>query len=311
MDHLHSLRVFCRVIDTQGFAAAAREMNLSPSVVTRLINKLEAHVGARLINRTTRRLGLTEAGEAYLEQVRRILAELDQAEASVRSASHSLSGHLKVLAPAAFAAYQLAPLLIGFRQRYPLLTIGLSAPGPVEAMDESFDVSLITARGDTMEDAEFVARRLARSHMILCASPTYLARHGRPGAPDELHKHEVLMGPQSQSMTLHADGGTGAGKPFEFAAQHSPLSTVQMDISMAATTAGLGISAMPSYAAAQAIAERRLERVLPGWHLFQISVFAAIPSRKYVQAKTRAFLDFLFEVFPDDDRDPWLAGRAR
>ena len=312
MDRLHSLQVFCRVIDRQGFAAAAREMNLSPSVVTRLINDLEAHVGARLINRTTRRLVLTEAGESYLEQVRRILGELEEAENSVRSASHSLSGHLKVLAPSAFATHQLAPLLVGFRRRYPKLTVGLSAPGPVESLDESFDVSLITARGDSIDGGEFVARRLARSHLILCASPSYLARHGRPAVPEELRDHDVMVSPLTETMTLLPDRSAPEGtKPFQFVPLNAPLSTAQMDITMSATTAGLCIAGMPSYAAAQAIAERRLERVLPGWHLFQISVFAAMPSRKYLPAKTRAFLDFLFEVFPDDDRDPWLAGAAR
>ena len=309
MDRLHSLQAFCKVIDLQGFAAAARDMGLSPSVVTRLINDLEAHVGARLINRTTRKLVLTEAGESYLEQVRRALADLEEAEASVRSSSQTLSGHLKVLAPSAFATHQLAPLLIGFRRRYPKLTVGLSAPGPVESLDESFDVSLITSRGAV--EGEFVARRLARSHMILCASPSYLARHGRPAEPQDLHEHEVIATPLAQDMTLHPDRGSPAGSaPYQLSLQNPPLSTTHMDIALSATTSGLCISAMPSYAAAQSIAERRLERVLPGWHLFEISVFAAIPSRKYVPAKTRAFLDFLFEVFPDDDSDPWLTGRA-
>ncbi|WP_077037812.1 LysR family transcriptional regulator [Pelomonas sp. KK5] len=310
MDRLHSLQVFCRVIDRQGFAAAAREMNLSPSVVTRLINDLEAHVGARLINRTTRRLVLTEAGEEYLEQVRRILSDLEEAEASVRSASRSLSGHLKVLAPPAFATYQLAPLLTGFRRRYPKLTVGLSAPGPVESLDEGFDVSLITARGDSIESGDFVARRLARAHVVLCASPAYLARHGRPTAPEQLRdEHEMLTAPLAQDLTLHPDRGMPPElKPYTFTPLHSPLATSQMEVTMAATIAGLCIAAMPSYAVAQAITERRLERVLPGWHVFQMAIYAAMPSRKYLPAKTRAFIDFLLEVFPDDDRDPWLAG---
>lgn len=305
MDRLNSLQAFCRVIDLQGFSAAAREMGLSPSVVTRLINDLEAHIGARLINRTTRKLALTEAGEAYLEQVRRVLADLEEAETSVRSSSHSLSGHLKVLTAPAFAAHQLAPLLVGFRRRYPKLTVGLSAPGPVESLDESFDVSIITSRGPI--DGEFVARRLARSHLILCASPGYLARHGRPAEPQELHQHEVMVTPLAKDMVLLPDRGSPPGRqPVQFTPMNAPLSTVNTDIALSATAAGLGISAMPSYAVAQAIAERRLERVLPGWHLSELQVFAAMPSRKYVPAKTRALLDFLLEVFPDDDCDPWL-----
>jgi len=309
MDRLHSLQVFCRVIDRQGFAAAARDMGLSPSVVTRLISDLEAHVGARLINRTTRKLVLTEAGEAYLERVRRVLADLEEAEASVRSSSHELSGHLKVLAPPAFAAHQLAPLLIGFRRRYPNITVNLSSPGVVEALDENFDVSIVTSRGGPV-DGEFVARRLARSFMILCASPSYLARHGRPAAPAELVEHEVVGALLERELTLHPDRGAPSGtEPVHLARLNSPLSTAHMDITLSATLSGLCIASMPSYAAAQAIAERRLERVLPGWHVFEIAVYAAMPSRKYVPAKTRAFLDFLLEVFPDDDSDPWLAGR--
>lgn len=310
MDRLHSLQVFCRVIDRQGFAAAARDLGLSPSIVTRLINDLEAHVGARLINRTTRRLVLTEAGESYLEQVRRILGDLADADASVRSTSQALAGHLKVLAAPAFAAHQLAPLLIGFRRRYPKLTVSLSSPGLVESLDENFDISLITSRGALVE-GEFVARRLARSHMILCASPGYLARHGRPSGPENLSEHEVMIGPLADDMLLQPDRGSPPGRqPFQFRPLNPPLSTGHMDVALSATLSGLGIASMPSYAAAQAIAERRLERVLPGWHLFEIAVYAAMPSRKYVPAKTRAFLDYLFEVFPDDDSDPWLSGRA-
>ncbi|MBV8501233.1 MAG: LysR family transcriptional regulator [Paucibacter sp.] len=310
MDRLHSLQVFCRVIDQQGFAAAARDLGLSPSIVTRLINDLEAHVGARLINRTTRRLVLTEAGEAYLEQVRRILADLADADASVRSTSHSLSGHLRVLAPPAFAAHLLAPLLIGFRRRYPKLTVNLASRGPVESLDESFDVSLITARG-ALEEGEFVARRLACSHIVLCASPGYLARHGRPHSPVELHEHEVMSSPLAEEMRLLPDRGSPPGRQaFQFKPLNPPLCTANMDVALSAAESGLCIASLPSYAVAQGIAERRLERVLPGWHLFEIAVFAAIPSRKYVPAKTRAFLDYLFEVFPDDDSDPWLSGRA-
>jgi DNA-binding transcriptional LysR family regulator len=308
MDHLHSLKVFCRVIDSQGFAAAARDMDLSPSVVTRLINKLEAHVGARLINRTTRKLVLTEAGESYLEQVRRILADLEEAEASVRSSSRSLSGHLKVLAPSAFATHQLAPLLVGFRRRYPKLTVSLSAPGLVESLDENFDVSIIVSRGGPAE-GDIVARRLARAHMILCASPTYLARQGRPARPEDLAEHEVMSTTLVGETLLHPDRGL-PGKPFQFTPLNPPLATSHMDIALAAASGGLCIAPMPSYAAAQSFAERRLERVLPGWHLFEITVYAAMPSRKYVPAKTRAFLDHLFEAFPDDNNDPWLPGRG-
>lgn len=308
MDRLHSMQVFCRVIDCQGFAAAARDLNLSPSVVTRLVADLEAHLGARLLNRTTRRLVLTDAGELYLGQVRRILADIQEAEASVRTAATSLRGHLKVLASPAFAAHQLARHLVGFRQRHPGLTIALAAPGMVETLDESFDLSLITT-GEAPLDGPFVARRLACSRVILCATPAYMAQHGRPSRPQDLGRHELMVPDEVREITLRPDPlaqGAAATESFTLSSQQAPLSTTHMDMAYAAALAGLGVAVLPSYVVANALADGRLERVLPGWYFFKVMIYAAMPTRKHVPAKTRAFLDYLLEVFDGSERDPWL-----
>src|SRR6202008_4812079 len=135
MDQLKAMRVFARVIDEGSFAKAARSLALAPAVVTRLVAELEEHLGARLINRTTRRLALTDIGEAYLERVRQILTEVEEAEALASTASSEPRGHLRVLAPPAFAVHQLAKHLPRFHAMYPRITIELSAPGPVETMD--------------------------------------------------------------------------------------------------------------------------------------------------------------------------------
>ncbi|MDO9003154.1 MAG: LysR family transcriptional regulator [Aquabacterium sp.] len=314
MDRLQSMQIFCRVIDLNGFAAAARDLNLSPSVVTRLINELEEHLGSRLINRTTRKLVLTEAGERYLEQVRRILADVAQVEAEVGSDAAEPRGVLKVLAPPAFAAHQLAPILPRFRALYPRIAIDLSAPGMVETLDENFDVSIIAAQGKPL-DGSFVARRLASSTVVLCASPGYLNQHGRPTHPQELLRHDMLSPKRPCELTFYPepDGQADGSRPqpLTLSLPSPTLSTGHLDTTLHATVAGLGIGGFPSYVIAQALAQGTLERVLPQWRLFEMGIYAAIPSRRHLPAKTRAFFDFLVSTFGGEERDPWLGkGKA-
>ncbi|RZL03622.1 MAG: LysR family transcriptional regulator [Rubrivivax sp.] len=313
MDRLQSMQIFCRVIDLNGFAAAARDLDLSPSVITRLINELEEHLGSRLINRTTRKLVLTEAGERYLEHVRRILADVAQVEAEVGSDTAEPRGLLKVLAPPAFASRQLAPVLPRFRTQYPHISIDLSAPGMVETLDENFDVSIIGIRGKPL-DGNFVARQLAHSTVVLCASPDYLARRGKPALPVDLLQHDMLSPklpceltfyPTSDGEALPQDGLKSVSVPLNLS---SPvLSTSHLDTSYAAVLAGLGIGGFPSYVIGQALMQGTLVRVLPQWQLFQLGIYAAIPSRRHLPARTRAFLDFLVNTFGGHvDMDPWL-----
>ncbi len=179
MDKLNAMRVFTQVIDEAGFAAAARRLNLSPPAVTRLVAELEEHLGTRLINRTTRRIALTDAGAAYLERARQILLDVAEAEAQANlvdgrsGRSPARAGATCVRRPPAGQAPA------GVPRPVPAVTIELVVPGPVETVDEGFDLSIImVARGGL--DGDFVARRLARTEVVLCASPDYLDRRGRP-----------------------------------------------------------------------------------------------------------------------------------
>jgi DNA-binding transcriptional LysR family regulator len=308
MDRLHSMRAFSRVIERGSFAGAARELNLSPAVVTRLVADLEEHLGARLINRTTRRLSLTDTGELYLERVRQILTEIDEAEALASAATSEPRGHLRVLCPPAFAVHQIAKHLPKFRAMYPRVTLELSAPGPVETVDENFDVTILT-EGRRPLDGSFVARRLARSEVILCASPEYLDRHGRPKHPDELEGHENMVPPFLRELTFHL-GAWGdddpPGESVTLVPERSALSTTHTDTMYAAALAGLGITGLPSFVAEDALMEHALERVLPQWHLLATTMYAGMPTRKHVPARTRVFVDFLVATFGGEDRDPWL-----
>ena len=308
MDRLHSMRVFSRVIEQGSFAGAARDLNLSPAVVTRLVADLEEHLGARLINRTTRRLSLTDTGENYLERVRHILTEVEEAEALATAATSEPRGHLRVLCSPAFAVHQIAKILPKFRSLYPRVTLELSVPGPVETVDENFDVSIIT-EGRRPLDGSFVARRLARSEVIACASPEYLDKHGRPQHPRDLAKHEAMVPNFLHELTFHAVNWAGEDAAAESVTLPMPrpaLSTIHTDTMYAAALAGMGITGLPSFVAEDALLENALERVLPQWHMLTTTLYAGMPTRKHVPARTRAFVDFLVQTFGGEDRDPWL-----
>jgi DNA-binding transcriptional LysR family regulator len=308
MDRLHSMRVFARVIEQGSFARAARELNLSPAVVTRLVADLEEHLGARLINRTTRRLSLTDTGELYLERVRHILTEVEEAEALATAATSNPRGHLRVLCPPAFAVHQIAKHLPKFRALYPRVTLELSVPGVVETVDENFDVTILT-EGRRPLDGSFVARRLARSEVIACASPEYLDQRGRPQHPRDLATHDSMVPSFLREVIWHRGLGgedEAQSESFTLVPTRSALSTVHTDTMYAAALAGLGITGLPSFVAEDALLENALERVLPQWHLLTTTLYAAMPSRKHVPARTRAFVDFLVKTFGGEDRDPWL-----
>lgn len=308
MDRLHSMRVFSRVVDEGSFARAARELNLSPAVVTRLVADLEEHLGSRLINRTTRRLSLTDTGELYLERVRHILTEVEEAEALATASTSEPRGHLRVLCSPAFAVHQIAKHLPKFRALYPRVTLELSVPGPVETVDENFDVSILT-EGRRPLDGSFVARRLARSEVILCASPEYLDRMGRPQHPKDMEHHENMVPPFLRELTFHSGphgDDDAASESVTLVPKRSALSTIHTDTMYAAALAGLGITGLPSFVAEDALLENALERVLPQWHLLTTTLYAGMPTRKHVPARTRVFVDFLVKTFGGEERDPWL-----
>jgi len=307
MDQLRAMRVFAGVVDARSFAGAARALDLAPAVVTRLVAELEESLGARLLNRTTRRVTLTEIGEAYLERARRILADVDEAAALTSAATTEPRGHVRVLVPPALAVHQLAKRLPRFHEQYPQVTIELHSPGPVTSPDESFDISIVHSRDPL--DGDFVARRLARSETIAVASPEYLDRRGRPQHPSELLGHDSLLPltMQHEGIMFRRGGASDeAAERFTLRPGRGLLSTANLDTHYAAALHGLGIAGLPSFQIEDALLENALERVLPEWRLGSSTIWACLPTRKFVPARTRALLDFLIEVFGGADRDPWL-----
>lgn len=311
MDQIRALRVFTKVISEGSFAAAARTLNLAPAVVTRAIADLEKHLGARLLNRSSRSLALTEIGHAYLERARQIVAALDDADALAGMASDAPEGTLRVLCPPAFAVHQLAQHLPRFHQLYPRIGIEIAATGPVEAADDNFDVSIVSI-GQQPLQGDFVVRILACSSFIICGSPDYLARRGCPRDPQELTGHEGLLPAVSavrRTLTLSRQTPImtdGAINTVTLPVEPAVLSTQHIELLLAAAISGLGLAGLPSFVAEQAMRDGRLKRVLPEWRGTTLTLYAAMPSRKQVPARTRAFVDFLVSVFGGLERDPWL-----
>lgn len=308
MDQLRAMRVFARVADEGSFAGAARALDLAPAVVTRVVAELEEHLGARLMNRSTRRLALTDAGEDYLLRVRQILTDIEEADVLAGNATSEPRGHLRVLVPPALAVHQLAKHLSRFHQQYPQVTVELHSPGPVDTLDEAFDLTLLSSRQPL--NGDFIARRLARTEVVLCAAPEYLDRRGRPLHPEDLRRHDTLLPPISdlqRGITFVAGADEAGAESVTLVPQRPVLSTSHIDTTYAAALHGLGVAGLPSYVLEDALMERALERVLPAWRLFSVTLWVALPSRKHLPARTRAFLDFLIQVFGGEDRDPWLA----
>lgn len=308
MDQLRAMRVFVAVVDAGSFVGASQSLAMSAAAVTRLVAELEDRLGARLLQRTTRRLALTEIGEVYLERARRILIDIEEAAALASESARQPRGTLRLLAPPAFAVHQLAKRLPAFNQRYPELVIELSATGPVENVDESFDVTIVGTRRPL--DGEFVARLLAHSEVVLCAAPDYLDRRGRPTHPRDFSGHDGLVPPVAElqrGMRFQRVDALGREvESFDSPSRRAVLTTTSIDMNYACALAGLGVAGLPSFVAEDALHEGALERVLPDWRLFSVPIYAAMPSRRHIPARTRVFVDFLLEAFGGRPADPWL-----
>lgn len=314
MDQLKAMRTFVCVAQHGSFAAAARSLNLAPSIVTRLVADLERQLGARLLTRTTRRVALTQIGQRYCQRARDILLEVDAAAAAVTDDHRHVRGTVRLIAPPVFAARQLMSRLPRLNAQHPEIAVDVAAGGPVETMHEAYDISIVVRAGEL--DGDFIAYPLARSEVLLCAAPEYLRRCGEPRHPHDLAQHALLIAslgrmPRAFAMT-HATAGDrvpGDGT-VEVIPERVVVSTHNAELSRAGALSGMGIAALPSFAVQEDLQRGRLQRVLGDWRLFDVRVYACLPCRKQVPAVVRAVLDFLRAEFPEADGDPWLAVEA-
>ncbi len=300
MDKLTGMAVFARVVEAQSFTTAAAQLGMSRSAVSKAIAGLESRLGARLLNRTTRRLALTEVGQAFYERCARIVAEAEEAELAVSHLQATPRGTLRISAPVSFGNLHLAPALPDFLRRHRELRVDIGlADRMVDLIEEGYDLAV---RIGALPDSSLIARRIADNHLVVCASPDYWRRRGRPSDPRDLTRHACLtyayqhnpnewpfVGPDGR-FTVHVDG---------------PLISNNGDLSMAAALAGLGVVVLPCFLCGSHLAAGRLEPVLCDWMTPPSGIHAVYPHARYLSAKVRAFVDFLVERFgpqPDWER---------
>jgi DNA-binding transcriptional LysR family regulator len=300
MDRLAAMQAFVHVVEAGSFVRAAEKLGASTSSTSRLIADLEAHLGARLLNRTTRRLSLTETGQAYYERCVQLLADIGEAEAAAGAAAAAPSGRLKLTCPYNLLAQPIAPALAEFNRRHPQVSFDVTvADRVIDLVDEGFDLAVrIGAPGGE----QLVARRLGATHLLACASPAYVAQHGSPQSPEELGRHRVLtyayVASPFQWRLFDRDG-----QPHEVRVG-GPLHGNSGELLVAAAAAGMGIVLEPDFVVGPYLARGELVRLLPDCSGPKLDVWAVYPSRRHLSAKVRAFVAYLAEVFAGDPLRP-------
>lgn len=288
------MRVFQQVVDEGGFAAAARKLDLAPAMVTRLVSDLEKHLGVRLLQRTTRRLSLTPAGEGYLSRLRVILGDIDEADAMAHAHTREMSGTVRILALPVVATHLLAPAVAEFQQRYPQVVLDIHVEDVADPNVEDYDLTVLNGLVQVHSGA--IVRTILHSEAVFCAAPDYLRRHGEPRAPADLSQHRCLRlrtpGVRLRAMRLidptDGDRELEVEVPAVLTANHT-------DSLLRATVHGAGISSQPVDLIAPMLRSGQLQRVLAPWITNRLSLVAALPSRQFMPARTRAFLDHLVE----------------
>ena len=294
MDFFQAMRVFARVVDAGSFTAAAKALGLSTAQVSRQVSELENHLQARLLQRTTRRLGLTEVGSRYLERCRHILSELEDAGAEAGGAHLMPRGRLRVHAITGLGTHLLAPLAARYGELYPEvnLELTLSQRHP-DLLEEGQDVVITLAR--ELPDSELVAQLLDTSYSVVCAAPAYLEQHGIPMTLDELSQHRCLR----LQDPIFGDSWTFTDNGVERAIHLGDTFQVNVAEAMAqAAGAGMGICVLPDLVAAKAFAQGRLVRLLTEHRLHERGIYALYPSRRFLDAKVRTWVEFLKEQLP-------------
>ena len=287
MDRFHLINVFVAVVDTQGFAGAARKLAISPPAVTRAVNELEAHLGLRLLTRTTRTVRVTDAGARYAQDCRRILAELAEADESVSGQHGAPRGRITVTAPMLFGGMVVTPIVTAYLQRYPEVSAScLFLDRVVNLVDEGVDVAI---RIGELPDSTLQAIRVGQVRQLLCASPVYLAAHGIPLTPDDLQQHTIVS---ASSVTPSPEWRLAHhGEPRGVRLQ-ARMTTTTNDSAVAAVVSGFGITRLLSYQVAEHLRAGRLKTVLTDYEAPPLPVHVVHREGRNPPQRVRAFIDW-------------------
>lgn len=301
MERLEAERMFVAVMEAGSFAKAALRLNTSSGQASKLVSRLEAELGVRLLNRTTRALSPTEVGQAYFERIRQVIEDLDQLEEAVKNRSGTASGRLRLTAPLSFGIAQLSDMLVGFAEAFPSITLDVSfSDRIVNLVDEGFDASV---RIGVPQDQSLVARRLSQSRIVAVASRAYLERRGTPLTPADLSTHDGIIDTNFRDRELwhFRDRGIPVSvtlRPRVYFS--SPAACV------AAAEAGLGIAQVPSFVAGARIQSGLLMPLLSGFEPPPVPIQVMYPPGKHLALKVRVLVDYLAGQFRGEP--PWDTG---
>jgi DNA-binding transcriptional LysR family regulator len=292
MDKLQSMRAFAKVVQHGSFAAAAREMRLSRSAVSKYVIDLEQELGAQLLVRTTRSASPTENGQAYFERCTAILADLEEADLAVTRLQSEPRGLLRVNAPMSFGTLHLGRAVADFMEKYLELHVQLIlSDQQIDPVQEGFDVTLRIA---DLPSSSLIARKIAPAQRVICASPSYLEQHGTPQHPDELRDHACLtyghLATGNQWKLTGPDGDHWIQVPWT-------LCTNNGEILRDAAVRGRGIALLPSFIVGTDLQQGRLRTFLSEYRAPEISLYAIYPETRHLSVKVRLFIDFLVDRF--------------
>lgn len=295
MESLSDIAVFVHVVDSGSFTAAAGRLELSKSVVSKYVTRLENRLGARLLNRTTRRLSLTEVGRAFYERSRAGLREIEEAEAEVSRLQRAPRGTLRLNVPMSFGILHVAPAIPDFLARYPELSVDMNLDDrQLDLVEEGFDLAIRIAQ---LPDSSLVARRLGPCRHVVCGAPGYFRRHGVPRTPQDLREHNAIFYKyQDSAREWHfiSPSGTPVRVPIS--------GSVQMNNSLALREAllhGAGITLTPTFVVGADIKAGRLQAILADCRTLELSIYAIYPQHQHLSPKVRAFVDFIADRITD------------
>jgi len=291
MDRFDEINAFTAVADARSFTKAARRLGVSSAQVSKLVARLENRLDARLLNRTTRDVSLTDTGRAYLERARTLLEDFDALEGLVRE-QDGPRGLLRVSAPLSFGLNQLTPALLDFADAYPDVALEVSQTDRmVNLVEEGYDVAV---RIGQLPDSSLIARRLAPVRIVTCAAPDYLQRAGTPLAPQDLAGHEAIVDLNMRDPFVWSYGVGGETYDVRI---HGRLRFSGADACVAAARRGLGVASTPAFAAAEDLRAGRLVPLLCAYEPQLAHIHAVYPHGRHLAAKVRAFVDFLAERY--------------
>lgn len=288
MDKFLEMQTYAAVVDLGSFVKAADVLEMSKPTVSRYISDLEERLGVRLLQRTTRKLSLTEEGRSFYARCKAVLADVQAAESEITSKSLVVNGLIKINVPVSFGLLELAPRWADFMSKYPELTLDITlSDRMVDLVEEGFDLAVRIA---SLPSSSLISRKLASTKMVLCASPTYIKKHGKPKHPSDLANHAVL----SYSLLATGDTWEFDGKEGKVKVNVRPIMRSNSgDTCVAAARKHKGIIGQPSFMVNEDLKRGTLVELIPQFRLPEFGIYALYPSRQYVSPKVRALINFL------------------